>query len=446
MSSSIKPTTIEDLPSEMISELFEYLQLKDLATCALVNKRWYSIYAGFKVKRLVAADEDGLYDINSWSHPSRRVEDQERCRVEVYRRLIDHPLLSSLKYLALCGYSPQFELNRLGRFEQLVHLEINTEECYGEFEKVNLHLAKLEVLVFHQFNENLSMSIDCPRLSVLVYDEEIMEEPESGELMTMLNLKYPEAIRKLETNNHYTKWLARFKNVECLLTQEFNAIDRATLLTLPRLRELRFIASIAYLFPDDENSSSPTFEEIKAKLREFVAAAKALRGSNFKFTFSHFQLTDTNVDEFDFRLEAEDRGRTNLTSEYIYMKNYRLIDPDARIPLYSVDYNRLMAGLTGEFPECFFKRFPRIRQVNAVGAVQSPVHFLWFLKSLSSLECLNLDGTQLTQEFYDQLPRHAQSLVDLQLTEQRKEPLSYTFIEQFPRLSNLQINVTLIKN
>lgn len=49
VSSLAKPTTIEDLPPEMIRELFKRLNPKDLLACSMVHKRLSSLYSGFKV-------------------------------------------------------------------------------------------------------------------------------------------------------------------------------------------------------------------------------------------------------------------------------------------------------------------------------------------------------------------------------------------------------------
>ena len=93
------PTSIDDLPSEMICELFKHLCPKDLVTCSMVNKRWHN-YAGFKVHRLVVAN----YRVDDkWYHSDRKIEDQELCSSERFSRLANKPLLSNLKHLALCG-------------------------------------------------------------------------------------------------------------------------------------------------------------------------------------------------------------------------------------------------------------------------------------------------------------------------------------------------------
>ena len=53
----------------------------------------------------------------------------------------------------------------------------------------------------------------------------------------LLQVNQPETIRKLETNMVGAK-LAPFKNVECLVTRQFEAIRKATLQSLPKLKEL----------------------------------------------------------------------------------------------------------------------------------------------------------------------------------------------------------------
>ena len=74
--------------------------------------------------------------------------------------------------------------------------------------------------------------------------------------------------------------------------------------------------------------------------------------------------------------------------------------------------------------------------------MQNPDHLLWFLKSLRSLRKLDLEKTGLGQEFYDQLPTSAPSLITLDLRVGHCEKglqLNFDFIGRLSRLSSLHI-------
>ena len=423
---STKPTTcIENLPPEMISELFEYLHPKDLIACSLVNKRWHSIYAAFKLHRLVVTDypdSDPDYYIIKWGFSNQPIQEAERCCPAMFLRLVEKPLLSNLRQLTLSGDDLEFDLNELNRFPQLVHLEIDTYLA-GE---VHLNLSRLKVLVFHDCNEECAWSIDCPELSTLEYSEE--------KDANLLEVKHPETIRKLETNMLGPK-LAPFKNVECLFIEEFEAISKATLLSLPRLRELRYDLSIEYIVEYEFNYEVGALDRLKRSLSKFVGEAKRLRGSDFRFTFAGFQLTNVNVDQIDFGAEFDEEDEEERAcNEYVYMENYHLIEPDSLHFLERIDYTRLLSNVTGEFPRCFFEKFTGIQIVQVDGLVKDPNHLLWFLKSLRSLNWLELDA-ELNQEFYDQLPAAACSLTRLEL---RRDKFQLNFSD-FPHLSVLTI-------
>ena len=203
MSSPTKPTTcIEDLPPEMIRELFKNMDTEDLIACSMVNKRWHSIYAAFKLHRLVVFDYDPDFELVKWWYDSNRlIRETQRCSQTVFNRLAEKPLLSNLKQLAVCGYKFEFDLNKLNRFRHLVHLEIDTPLAG----KVHLSLPRLKVLVIHYINGYCALSIDCPQLSTLYYYE--------YEDVNLLEMKHPETIRRLETNLVGSK-LAPFKGVE----------------------------------------------------------------------------------------------------------------------------------------------------------------------------------------------------------------------------------------
>ena len=425
-------TCIENLPPEMINELFEYLHPKDLAACSMVNKRWHSVFVAFKLHRLVVSDFDPFGDFSRWYSSNQPIQETERCSLAMFRRLAKKPLLSNLKYLVLHDYDPESDLKKLKRFRQLVHLEINIDLAdYDEvWWKINLNLPKLRVLAFHGYNKLCSVSIDCPELHTLLYDDD-------SEDAWPLKVKHPETIRKLDTNMVGPK-LDPFKGVECLVINQFGAITPATLLSLPRLRELRCDSDIQY-FSNDSLKGTGTVDQSKRKLSEFVDEAKRLRGAEFRFFFAGFELTNVNVDQIDFCVQVNEGGHYEwVYNEYIYLKNYHLIEPGALSFVRQVDYTRLLNNMTGEFPRCFFQKFTGIKRINATAEVQDAGQFLWFLKSLRFLKILDLKSTGLSQEFYNQLPASVRSLTSLHL-EASSEPnglqLNFDFVAEFSYLA-----------
>ena len=440
MSSPTKPATsstacIEDLPWEMINELFEHLAPRDLAACSMVNKRWHSIYAGFKVQHLVATDCCVHYDPSRWYNSNRQIQANDRWHPAIFRRLADKPLFSNLKRLALCGYEPGFDLNEFNRFSQLVHLEINILHLGKK--KVHLNLPRLRVLAFHTANDHCPLTIDCPKLSTLRYYLYRSEEQPNS----LMDVKQPETIQKLETNL-FGPNLAPFKSVECLVTEEFRAISEATLLSLPSLRELRYIHDIERLNLREFNDAPGSIDRMKRMLSKFLDEAKRLRGSDFQFICSGFRLSKVNVDQIDFGVQVDERTRDeSLCREYVYLKNYHLIEPGALHFVDRIDYIRL-SSVAAELPPCFSQKFVGIKCVVATSEVQDADHFLWFLKSLKSLNCLELEGTGLNQTFYDQLPASAQSLLSFELRGDWKNDfkMNFDFIGVISRLSSLMIS------
>lgn len=150
--------TIDDLPAEMICELFKHLHLKDLLTCSMVNKRWQSIYSSFKLDRLaVIGHQDHFF--REWCYPRWLVRDEEVCCPEMFNRLASKPLVSNLKHFALCDHLNRIDLNNLNRFGQLLSLTIKTRHIPS---KSKLSLPKLKVLAFEALDSANHLSIDCP--------------------------------------------------------------------------------------------------------------------------------------------------------------------------------------------------------------------------------------------------------------------------------------------
>ena len=431
MSPPTKPTTcIDDLPPEMIRAVFEHLHPKDLAACSMVNRRWHAIYANFKLHRLVVIDFDPVREVRKWYNSNQPILEAERCDPAMALRLAEQPLLSDFKHLVLCG-SFEYDLNMLNRFQQLVHLEIGID-LVG---KVHLKLPRLRVLAFHRENMNCALSIGCPELSTLSYYARYTD---------LLDVKQPETIKSLETNLVDPECLDQFESVECLVTNQFRAINQATLLSLPKLRELRYIRDIDGLVLLFHNEVG-TIDRVKRTVGEFMDEAKKLRGNDFRFTFSGFQLTNVNVDLIDFGVHVDINDSEWVCNEYVYLKNYHLIEPGALSFVLRIDYTSLLRNAAGEFPSCFSQKFTGIVEVQVHGAVADADHLLWFLKSLKFLRVLGFTGdAKLSQEFYNRLPAAARSLVSLRLEGSPKElHLNFDFILEFPRMPNLVIQPPL---
>ena len=166
------PTTIEDLPPEMLCEFFRHLSLNDLAVCSMVNRRWHSLHSGLKLFSLVIYDRFDNF-INHWCHSNEAIKEKELCSMKMFDRLADSPLLSKIKHLSLCDIWLEFDLNELNRFSELAHLELDIRHLYDRSaRRVDLSLSKLKVLALHQCYNYFKLYIDSPQLSVLLIHTE----------------------------------------------------------------------------------------------------------------------------------------------------------------------------------------------------------------------------------------------------------------------------------
>lgn len=416
MRSPTEPTTIEDLPAEMIFELFKYLSLKDISTCSMVNKRFRFLYSGFRVYTLAVIEP---FDCSDWSGLDGKIEYQ-KCYPATFYRLINMPLLSNLKRLAL---SVDFDLNELNKFsERLVHLEISGI-ALGE-KKVNLNLPHLSFLAILWWDGTCPISLNWAKLNNLVYRKLKNEH--------LLEIKHPETIRSLRTDIFDSK-LAAFVNVKSLVTRQFKVINKNTLLWLPNLKALRFEENIYRTVGFEFENAIGSTERIKRTLKGFVRHAKLLKRPDFYFLFAGFLLSKTMVDEIDFGVQVAE-GCEYLFDEYIYTKNHHFLEPDAPLKfIFRLHYTLLMRILGGEIPGWFFEKFTCVDWLTA-SEIEDEEHFLWFAKSLKSVTTLDLNHSQRSPEFFEKLHAMIPKLEQLDLGQGHALPLSFEFVNKLQRL------------
>ena len=153
------------------------------------------------------------------------------------------------------------------------------------------------------------------------------------------------------------------------MTDTLQAISKATLLHLPKLKELHyqkcFLPTFMKFGYSDFRISS--LETIKRTLSEFMDAVRMFGTSEFKFTFAGFQLTSkAKVDGFHFGVQLNETCLC-VDDEYAHMKNYHLIDPDAMNFLDAIDYTLLVSYANEEIPSCFAKKFTGLEKVYVTG-------------------------------------------------------------------------------
>ena len=426
----------------MIYELFKLVfdpkKPKDLVACSLVNKRWQSLYSTFKMTRLAVINypkelRDG-HSLYKWSYPDRKIESRELCTPEAFDRLAGQLLLSNLKYFSLhinWHFEHEAIWGKLKKFSQLVHLEIHIDAYYYyKFQNsvYKFTFPKLKVLAIY-INVPFLLKMNCPELSKLIYREQ------KGK--STLCLKRPETIKELDTDMSGPK-LVPFKNVECLKTSVFENISKSTLLSLPRLKELHYDGG--YNECNTGILGTAELDRMKRIVKKFLKDVSLLKGAEFTFRFAGFLLPKTELDAIDFGEDNEEgkvRFSFDMQDAYVYMKNYELYDSGSMEFIRQVNYSLLCTA--GKIPSCFSKKFTGVVHVMVSRHVKNTDHLLCFLKSLDWLRRLDLFYTRLGQEFYEQLPAYARSLLSLFVREHEKLQFSFDFIPNVSSLLRLNI-------
>ena len=441
------PITINDLPPELVlrNQIFKRLNPVDLVELRRVCKLWNMLISSIKIDRLIA---DVDMDISErWFHSNRPCNEQELCRPNLFVSHWQRPMLSSLKYLKLKNpiyYSSKlshFDLNKLNAFQQLIQLEIE----YYLLGELNLCLPNLEVLSLNWRNDKCHIKLHLPKLRVLDYEYEDND---------LLLVEHPETIRVLKFGIFGTK-LVQFKNVECFRCSTYDSgfLDKFTLQSLQHLKEVHYDMQFNDIY-------CKGYEEIMQGLKDFMQLKRSLGRSNLKVYFVGLELIEEDLSDIEFGLKIKNEINF-VSSERLYMKHYGRLKKDMDMVCY-VNYNRLFSEVK-VLPNDYFDRFSRLRRVEAKSPVDEQ-HFLDFLRKLDCLEGLSLWDLNLSQRFFDSLPKFC-SLTEFNLcssegtdnesddenekNRQRAEndddeiKLNFSFMANFVRLRQLFISKNL---
>ena len=459
--------TIEDLPPELVLEIFKLFDLnqpKDLKACSMINKRWHALYVSFSANHLAALQN---FERRSEWIP-RKPANADTIGLDLFT-LLSHqdpvPLISKIKSLLLSGQA--FEQPPRGPvlncFKSLKNLQIDFA-LMGTKEFI-IRLPNLVFLAFHHTNNSCPVKIDCPNLNTLLYPNEPVD-------LSLLTLIHPETIIKLATNMELDK-LRRFTNVRRLVTMNMQLIDQDTLTKLPRLSVLHLNSPIPAILEDEvenakllreraeqhnravglEDVQGPFDEDrvehpmqealvrVKAILNVFMAKVKEAKRPII-FRFAGFRLDLKKLEEIDFGVHIDLNGEESASIEYIYMKNYHLLERDSLDFLRHINYNKVI-DIIPEIPKCFAEKFTGVEEVRASAGNVREDRLIAFLEKMPKLKKFHLIASdRFSQTFYDRLPDAVSRLADLRMDQDDQEEvrLDFRFVSKLKRLTALFIN------
>lgn len=273
----------------------------------------------------------------------------------------------------------------LNQFKQLVQLEI--KNTHGEIHRFigqrELSLPNLRVLnLTHQILD--PPVLNTPKLEVL-RNKEIQKLP----------IKYPETIKRLESNYPGKLMMAKFKNVEVFSCELSDALLLSKDLSSvwKNLRELNIDLRILNINPYFYNLSRQDYERFGRSLREILNQRAILGREELKVYWRDVLLVDdSQLEDYDLMADA---------ASY-QIKYYYLLRVGYSSNVTHINYNDLV-GQRARSSSDFFKKFPSIQSVNVIGPVERDL-LEWFLGKTSKLSKLNLTNTWWGQEFLAKLP------------------------------------------
>lgn len=437
--------TFDDLPPEMVCAVLGRLSFGELTTNKRVCKRWNQlISSGIKVSRLfVDKKRKRPRTGRKWySHGTNETtvdEQLELCHPNLFALHYQKACLSKLKWLCINCELPKFDLNQLNSFGDLRHLEINL--LVGSSD-LHLKLPNLEVLSFGWINVEARLSVECPKLQCLHYDEDSSTD--------LLEMQYPESVRILNGSFHsnFLDRLASFKNVEHLKSRSHLVLSEAVLLSLPKLRVLSYNDSVCKLLYSGGFALPQFGEQVKRILRTFLEKKQELRRFDLKVVLADIVLTEQVLERMDLSVVNYSRiaqfDSTMVSNEHLYLSCYDDLD-EGRTELFRDLHYDLLMEVVREVPTDFFQRFPSITYlISGRRPIRDPQHLVWLVNNLGALRVLKLysNNGNLTQEFYDSLEVPSLKSFELEETSEEVE-LDFGFISSFKELTIFSVNQDL---
>lgn len=420
---------MDELPNEMLLEIFLKNPVDQILLCKQVCKRWFAVIDSMiRPSSLVIHDFYHYPILCKWFATNEFVHDYP---YRIYSRSLavlkfrpDQPMFSSLRRLYI--HHRDIAINSINCLDRLEILEVNNSNFKGK-KTIDINLPNLRVLSLDYIKSNVrDLTIDTPKL----------ERFQCLAVFARVFVKHPESIKEfysVSANWNYEEtFLLKFVNLEHLYCkcQEY---DEQILLKFKHLKTFHF----GY----ENLEGLMQFKQQKAALN--------LKDPQIYFLGIHsdaFPLINLNmvedwpeeINRFDwvnwvygYRINAE-------TIEFYASNYFHLADRPYNIRM--VDWSLLESySLQHNFdgaPIELVKKLVSLDELELSGELRDSKQFVSLLRHCKYLRSFKVTAPFMSQSFFDEvLSEHCPVIESLTLYNQNQ--LNFDFLLKFKDLQNL---------
>ena len=378
-----------DLPIELWHSIFDFLELTDLFSCALISKK-----CNFAVKEYRMLEITFTRLLYRWFHYTTPITSNYKHRADFTNASILERSSFNFDYLKRLkiGRSSAIDLNLINRFVRLEELDIDLKN-YEKKKSRTLSLANLQLLYVFVPDRIPFVELDTPRLAKVCTFS-----------LKKLKFIYPESVRCIHTFCHDGKLLT-FRNLEYLIfTDDYNRLDylpsynfqsfeEFSLTTLEKLKEIDFYH---YDFWYEEKNME-IFKRMTANLL-------ALGRPDLKVFWLSVHVTDTNV-------LTEYKRLNGIVGTFVafHLLHHEKLKEKTEF-FWGCRFNHMTNKLTEagfnlrgeEFLSKLLAKYS-FRRIVITGKVKERELLMELIARSSNLLALKFSNSGLGQEFFDQM-------------------------------------------
>lgn len=346
-----------------------------------------------------------------------------------------------VKSLFLTQLPANLDNDKFKQFVNLKHLELDLDLNRASFKLTSQSLLSFAC---HKPNKVCPLTIDCPHLAILKYNEVSVENRNllDNKKRSLLIIQNSKSIEQLHTNLP-TKTVLRigFRSLKKFRTDNFDVFSSPSILaSFKHLQELKFTGSLSVAISrlqvilenlpktnseKQASSASNAVNQLKEIARQFLAKVKrAHRGESLCVIFAGFRLKELKLDRINFT------DSHLISAEEFYTNNFDLLQKGDLCHL--TEFNYYDIQLNRKSLAEFLPKLDRVWSVTVRSFVK-PDDFKFFLSNLKSTKRLFVQNAALDQTFFNQLPQAVPALYKLEIEWFSKFDLDFSFVKNLSR-------------